>query len=209
MDIPSNRLSTGLRWKDALIKRTFDIIASFTGLLITSPLIIFAWLIASIETKSNGFFVQKRIGRHGKPFYIIKIKTMYPSDEMGSSVTTENDIRITKSGKVFRRTKSDELPQLFNILIGQMSFVGPRPDVPGFADTLSKDEQLILTVRPGITGPATIKYKNEESVLEQQSDPESYNRDIIFPDKVRININYIHHYSFIKDIDYIWRTIFN
>ena len=148
--------------KDKLIKRVFDFSLSLIGLLITWPIILIAWIIASIETKSNGFFLQKRVGENGKLFTIIKIKTMYPNN--GSTVTTANDSRITKSGKFFRKYKIDELPQLINVLKGDMSFVGPRPDVPGYADKLSGDDKVILSLKPGITGPATLKYKNEEEI---------------------------------------------
>lgn len=199
----------GLNPLDSTIKRTFDIILSMVGLILTWWIIIPAWAVATIETRSNGFFVQKRVGRFGKLFSVIKIKTMYPRKLADSSVTTLNDARITRSGYLFRRTKIDELPQLLNVLLGQMSFVGPRPDVPGFADLLQGEDRIILSIRPGITGPATLKYRNEESLLASQPDPESYNRDVIFPDKVRINRAYIRDYSFMKDLGYIWKTIMN
>lgn len=125
-----------------------------------------------------------------------------------TTVTTDTDPRITRLGRFFRKTKLDELPQLIHVLLGQMSFVGPRPDVPGFADNLSGDDRIILSVRPGITGPATLKYRNEESILAGQDDPERYNDEVIFPDKVRLNKEYVENYSFRKDIKYIWQTIF-
>ena len=189
------------------IKRLFDIVFSFLGLLITWPIILIAWIIASIETKSNGFFLQKRVGKNGRLFTIIKIKTMYPNK--GSSVTTANDERITKSGRFFRKYKIDELPQLLNVLKGDMSFVGPRPDVPGYADKLEGEDRIVLTVRPGITGPATLKYKNEEEILAKVDNPEKYNSNVIWPDKVQINKNYIKNYSFWKDLKYIYKTILN
>jgi lipopolysaccharide/colanic/teichoic acid biosynthesis glycosyltransferase len=125
----------------------------------------------------------------------------------GTTVTTAADTRITPLGRIFRRWKLDELPQLFNVLTGQMSLVGPRPDVPGFADRLKGKDRLLLTVRPGITGPATLKYRREEQLLAAVPDPESYNRDVIFPDKVAINVNYVRTWSFRKDLGYIWETI--
>ena len=191
--------------KDRFIKRLFDIVFSFIGLLITWPIILIAWIVASIETKSNGFFLQKRVGKNGKLFTIIKIKTMYPNK--GSSVTTANDKRITKSGRFFRKYKIDELPQLINVLKGDMSFVGPRPDVPGYADKLEGEDRIILSVRPGITGPATLKYKNEEEILAKVDNPEEYNDNVIWPDKVRINKEYIKNWSFKKDLEYIIKTI--
>lgn len=110
-------------------------------------------------------------------------------------------------GRLFRRLKIDELPQLWNVLVGDMSFVGPRPDVPGFADRLEGRERLLLSIRPGITGPATIKYRNEEEILERQSDPETYNREVIWPDKVRINLEYIANWRMADDLKYIWQTV--
>ncbi|MBU2869210.1 sugar transferase [Colwellia sp. E2M01] len=192
---------------DKFIKRIFDIIVSFIGLIITLPVILISWLISAVETSSNGFFIQKRVGKNGKLFNVIKIKTMRKVSGVNTSVTTENDVRITNSGVFFRKTKIDELPQLWNVLIGQMSFVGPRPDVPGYADVLTGKDRLILSIRPGITGPASIKYKDEEALLAKQEHPESYNRNVIWPDKVDMNLSYIKYYSFVKDVNYIWKTI--
>jgi len=191
--------------KDKIIKRIFDFTLALIGLLITWPIILTAWIIASIETKSNGFFLQKRVGENGKLFTIIKIKTMYPN--YGSTVTTANDNRITKSGKIFRKYKIDELPQLINVLKGDMSFVGPRPDVPGYADKLEGEDRIILSIKPGITGPATLKYKNEEEILASVDDPNKYNNEVIWPDKVKINKEYIKNWSLKKDIKYIIKTI--
>jgi lipopolysaccharide/colanic/teichoic acid biosynthesis glycosyltransferase len=191
--------------KDKIIKRIFDFFFALIGLLITWPIILFSWTIASIETKSNGFFLQKRVGKEGKMFTIIKIKTMYLKD--GNTITTANDKRITKSGKIFRKFKIDELPQLINVLKGDMSFVGPRPDVPGYADKLEGEDRIILSIRPGITGPAQLKYKNEEEILANVDNPKKYNDEVIWPDKVKINKEYIKNWSFKKDIEYIIKTI--
>lgn len=199
----------GLRQRDATIKRIFDMTFSFLGLITTGWLIAFAWLIASIETRSNGFFFQQRIGRYGKPFYVIKIKTMYDRAEAGSTITTLHDQRITKSGNFFRRSKIDELPQLINVFLGDMSFVGPRPDVPGYADKLNSEDQVILSLRPGVTGPATLKYRDEETLLASKQDPEKFNKEVIYPDKVKINKDYISNYSFSSDLKYIFNTIFH
>ena len=127
--------------------------------------------------------------------------------ESGTTVTTDNDPRITPLGKLFRKTKIDELPQLLNVLVGDMSLVGPRPDVPGFADKLEGEDRIILSVRPGITGPATLKYRNEEEILAAQEDPERYNLEVIYPDKIKINREYVEHYSFAKDLRYILHTL--
>ena len=124
-----------------------------------------------------------------------------------TTVTSSNDIRITKIGAFFRKTKIDELPQLWNVLLGNMSFVGPRPDVPGYADKLKDEDKIVLSVRPGITGPAQLAYKDEEQILAKQEDPKKYNDEVIWPDKVKINRNYVINYSFFKDIYYIWKTI--
>jgi len=191
--------------KDKLIKRGFDFIFSFIGLLLTFPIILIAWIIASIETKSNGMFSQIRVGENGKLFKIYKIKTM--KNKKGTTITTANDDRITKSGRIFRKYKIDELPQLWNVLIGDMSFVGPRPDVPGYADKLEGDDRIVLSIKPGITGPASLKYKNEEEILAQVENPKEYNDKVIWPDKVKINKEYIKNWSLKKDIEYIIKTV--
>jgi len=187
-------------------KRLFDILLSAIGVILTSPIVLISWLIASFETKSNGMFVQERVGKDGKFFHIYKIKTMKKVSGLDSTITASNDVRITKRGAFFRKTKIDELPQLFNVLIGDMSFVGPRPDVAGYADKLTGDDRIILTIRPGITGPASLAYKNEEDILAKQENPKHYNDTVIWPDKVRINRDYIKNWSLKKDIGYIIKT---
>ncbi|GGC84793.1 glycosyl transferase [Thalassobacillus devorans] len=189
-------------------KRSFDLLVSFIGLFLFGWLILVAYIIAAIETKSSGFFVQKRIGMNGKAFRVIKIKTMKKVPNQNSTVTTSDDVRITKSGKIFRKLKIDELPQLFNVFIGDMSFVGPRPDVEGYADQLQGEDRIVLSIRPGITGPATLYYRNEEEILAAQENPEKYNNEVIYPHKTEMNKSYIYNYSFLKDIYYIFKTIF-
>ncbi|WP_456485640.1 sugar transferase [Hydrogenimonas sp.] len=196
-----------MRRRDRFIKRSFDLGVSSAGLLLLWPLIAAGWIVASIETRSNGFFLQERVGRGGKRFKVLKLKTMKPVDKIDTTVTTAHDARITRSGRFLRKSKIDELPQLWNVLTGDMSLVGPRPDVPGFADRLEGEDRIVLSVRPGITGPATIKYKNEEDILAQQKDPERYNREVIWPDKVRINKAYIRNWRFFKDMKIILQTI--
>ena len=188
-------------------KRVFDIVLSLIGITFTWWIVFFAWVVASIETKSNGLFMQKRVGKDGELFLVFKIKTMKSIAGVDTTVTTSTDNRITKSGMFFRKTKIDELPQLFNVLFGTMSFVGPRPDVVGFADQLQGDDRILLTLLPGITGPASIKYKNEEEVLAKQENPEAYNKEVIWPDKVQINKAYLKEWSLKNDIDYIIKTI--
>ncbi|ADQ13558.1 sugar transferase [Halanaerobium hydrogeniformans] len=195
--------------REKLIKRFFDFIIASIGLIIVLPIILISYLIALIETKESGFFTQKRVGKNGKIFKIIKVKTMKSNTKHNTNVTTKKDPRITNSGKFFRKTKIDELPQLINIVKGEMSFVGPRPDVPEIINTMNKDDKdIILSVRPGITGPASLKYENEEEVLAEKDNPEKYNEEVIFPNKVRLNKEYIRNYSFFKDIYYIFKTIF-
>ena len=189
------------------IKNIFDFILALVGLFFTLWIIIIAWIVASIETRSNGFFLQKRVGKDARLFNVIKIKTMKSVQGIHTSITASNDVRITKSGKFFRDTKIDELPQLWNVLIGDMSFVGPRPDVEGYADKLKGEDRIVLTIRPGITGPATIKYKNEEEILGKEKNPQEYNDTIIWPDKVKINKEYIKNWSLKKDIEYIIQTV--
>ena len=197
----------GLSKKDAAIKRAFDFTFSFLGLMATWWLILIAWILSTWDTKQNGLFLQERVGQHGKVFKVIKIRTMKPVHGVTTTVTQLNDARITPLGAFFRKWKIDELPQLINVLLGQMSFVGPRPDVPGFADQLDGEAREVLSIKPGITGPATLKYRNEEELLSKVNDPDKYNRDVIFPDKVRINLKYIREFSLQKDIQYIWQTI--
>ncbi len=190
------------------LKRAFDVLASALGLALTGWIIILAYIAASIDTKRSGFFTQERIGRGGMPFKVIKIRTMRNLPSINTTVTALNDPRITPLGRFLRKTKIDELPQLINVFLGQMSFVGPRPDVAGFADKLTGEDRIILWIRPGITGPATLKYRGEEELLAGQDNPEKYNDEVIFPDKVRLNREYVVNYSFWKDIKYIYQTIF-
>ena len=189
-------------------KRLFDLILAGVGLICFGWLIMVCWIIAAIETRSNGFFLQQRVGRHGRLFNIIKIKTMEENGSLQrSSVSIKGMSAITKSGEFFRKYKLDELPQLWNVLIGQMSFVGPRPDVPGFADKLSGEAQPILELRPGITGPAALAFRNEEELLATVDNAEEYNIGVIWPEKVRLNLEYYRNHNVLLDLGYIWQTI--
>lgn len=196
-----------MRRREEWAKRLMDLSLAGVGLLVTAPVIAVAWIVATLETGENGFFLQERVGKDGRLFRVVKIRTMREIPGHNSSVTTATDRRITRSGRFFRRYKIDELPQLFNVLKGEMSFVGPRPDVPGFADRLEGEARRLLTLRPGITGPATLKYRNEEELLAKQNDPERFNREVIWPDKVRINLEYMEHWSLKKDLKILWRTL--
>lgn len=190
-----------------VIKRVFDVVLSLIGICFALPIMLMAFIVASIETKSFGLFIQKRVGKDAKLFNVFKIKTMRELKGVDTTITTSNDMRITKSGKFFRDTKIDELPQLFNVLFGSMSFVGPRPDVKGYADKLEGEDRIILSIAPGITGPASLKYKNEEEILAKQENPKEYNDKVIWVDKVKINRDYIENWSFKKDIEYIVKTV--
>jgi len=153
------------------------------------------------------FFTQKRVGRHGKLFTIIKFRTMVLNHN-GGTISVRGDSRITSLGSWLRKYKLDELPELWNVLKGEMSLVGPRPDVPGYADMLIGEDQKILQMRPGITGPASLKYFNEEDILAEQDDPIEYANKIIYPDKIRINLAYQKNRTFWMDIKIIFYTIF-
>lgn len=189
------------------MKRYFDILCSFIGLLILWPVIFFGWLLSTFSLGSNGFFFQKRIGLHGVPFYVVKIKTMTNSDSSFSPITALNTNRITRVGCFLRKYKIDELPQLINVLFGSMSLVGPRPDVPGYADKLDGDDRAVLSIRPGITGLATISFKNEEELLAGIPNPIEFNDKVIYPLKTKLNIYYINHWSLKLDLDLIFQTI--
>ena len=187
-------------------KWCFDRIVALIGLLmLLVPLLVIAFLI-KVDSKGPIFFMQTRIGKDGKPFRICKFRTMTHQSE-GNSVTVAGDLRVTRIGHWLRHSKVDCLTELINVLIGQMSLVGPRPDVPGYADQLQGDDRMILQLRPGITGPASIKYRNEEELLAQQADPKAYNDTVIWPDKVKINLDYLDHWSFFGDIKLIFKTI--
>lgn len=190
---------------DRARKRFFDITVAAVGLVFLWPVIAVTWYMARRDTGASGFFCQRRVGRGGKLFKVIKLRTMRPIE--GTTVTQARDARITLLGAKLRSYKLDELPQLWNVVIGDMSFVGPRPDVPGFMDQLTGPDRKILMLRPGITGPATLKYRNEEELLASVDDPERYNAEVIWPDKVQINLEYLNDWSFRRDIGYIVKTV--
>jgi lipopolysaccharide/colanic/teichoic acid biosynthesis glycosyltransferase len=190
---------------DRISKRTFDLAVSAVGLVLLWPLILGSVLLARADTGASGIFKQQRIGRGGKVFMVYKVRSM--RENSGSSVTVEGDPRVTRVGARLRQYKLDELPQLWNVLVGDMSFVGPRPDVVGFADDLSGESRQILKLRPGITGPATLKYRNEAKILATHPNPDAHNREVIWPDKVAINLEYFENYSFITDVKIIFKTV--
>lgn len=190
-----------------MLKRTFDILLSVSAIFLLFPFFLLVSFIIVIDSGFPIFFLQKRIGRGAKEFNIIKFRTMKTNNE-NITITVSDDSRITRIGKYLRKTKIDELPEILNVLFGQMSFVGPRPDVKGYADKLKGANRKILALRPGITGPASLKYYNEEYILSQKSNPKKYNDEVIFPDKVKINMDYFHNRSFFLDLKIIFATIF-
>ena len=188
-------------------KWIFDRLMSLIGLILLLPvLIVVAFLIHRNMPGGPVIFTQKRVGKDGRLFTMFKFRSM-TVNHGGSSVSVAGESRITPLGAKLRHYKLDELPELWNVFIGDMSFVGPRPDVPGYADNLKGDDRRMLLLRPGITGPASLKYRDEEDLLAKQESPQKYNDEVIFPDKVRINIYYLDHYSFIKDIETIVCTV--
>jgi lipopolysaccharide/colanic/teichoic acid biosynthesis glycosyltransferase len=188
-------------------KAAFDIALAFIGLLACAlPMAVIGILLALLDGYPV-LFRQIRIGRKGKGFQIVKFRTMRCSSKKGSDITVLGDHRITQFGAFLRRFKLDELPQLFNVLRGEMSFVGPRPDVPGYVDQLKGTERAVLALRPGITGLATLVFANEEEILAAVEDPEKYNNDVIFPEKTRINLLYMRDMTLMGDIKLIFRTV--
>ncbi|MCQ2316492.1 MAG: sugar transferase [Bacteroidales bacterium] len=192
-----------------ILKYLFDRIFAAFSLIILSPFFLIIFILHKVKMPEGKFiFRQTRIGMNGKPFRIFKIRTMKENSEEGGSVSVYDDERILPFGKWLRETKVDTIFELINILIGDMSFVGPRPDVPGYADKLEGDDRKILTVRPGITGPASLKYRHEDRILAQQPDPKRYNDEVIYPDKVKINLQYLENWSFFSDVKILWKTFF-
>ncbi len=190
------------------MKFIFDRLVSLFGLVFLSPVLLVVAILIKFKMPGGPvIFTQKRVGRNGKLFTMYKFRSMTVAHS-GSSISVAGESRITPLGAVLRKYKLDELPELWNVFIGDMSFVGPRPDVPGYADKLQGEDRLILKLRPGITGPASLKYANEEEILAQVPDPIRYNDEVIFPDKVKINLDYYYNHTFIGDIKLIFQTVF-
>lgn len=190
-----------------IAKYLFDRIMAFVGLVVLSPILFVVWILIRIKMPDGpAVFTQKRVGKGGRLFTMYKFRSM-SAHHSGSTVSVAGESRITPLGAKLRRYKLDELPELWNVLIGDMSFVGPRPDVPGYADKLEGDDRRVLQLRPGITGPASLKYRDEEVLLAAQANPQEFNDKVIYPDKVRINLYYLDHYSFVADIKMIIATV--
>ena len=213
-----------------ILKLIFDKVVSLVGLIVLSPVLLIVALLIKWKMPGPILFRQQRVGRYGRIFTVYKFRTMTVKAEASvasrnseaTSIASQEQSRITPLGEKLRRYKLDELPELWNVLKGDMSFVGPRPDVPGYADQLQGEDREVLLLRPGITGPASLKYRNEEDILEAVDEAlqkgrsglpigittvQEYNDNVIFPDKVRLNRYYLHHYSFIKDIKMIVCTV--
>lgn len=190
-----------------ILKWIFDRLASTMGLLILWPILLLVAIMIRVKMPGGAvIFKQKRVGQDGKLFTMYKFRSMTVSHS-GSSVSVAGESRITPLGAKLRKYKLDELPELWNVLKGDMSFVGPRPDVPGYADKLEGRDRNILKLKPGITGPASLKYRNEEELLAKIENPQKYNDEVIYPDKIKINLYYLEHYSFLKDIQMIICTV--
>jgi lipopolysaccharide/colanic/teichoic acid biosynthesis glycosyltransferase len=190
-----------------LVKRSFDVVLAATGLVLTGWLLGIIALCACWDTKRSGIFRQQRIGCGGRLFWMYKIRTMRDVAGMVTTITAGDDPRITRLGRVLRRWKIDELPQLFNVVRGDMSLVGPRPEVPEYLDRIRREAPLVLSVLPGITGPASIKYRHEERLLAARANPAAFNDEVLLPDKLRINEAYVRDYSFRSDLTCLWQTI--
>ena len=189
------------------VKRFFDIFASGLGLLILSPLFIVVAIWIKFDSKGPVFYKQLRVGRHNKDFYIYKFRSMRVGADSGSLVTIgERDPRVTRSGYFIRKYKIDELPQLFNVLIGDMSLVGPRPEVRHYVDYWTEAQMRVLDVRPGITDPASIKYRNENELMEKAENPEEYYINVIMQEKIKLYLEYVDNASFWYDIKLIFKT---
>lgn len=213
-----------------MLKIVFDKVVSLVGLIVLCPVLLIVALLIKWKMPGPILFCQQRVGRYGEIFTVYKFRTMTVKAEASvasrnseaTSIASQEQSRITPLGEKLRRYKLDELPELWNVLKGDMSFVGPRPDVPGYADQLQGEDREVLLLRPGITGPASLKYRNEEDILEAVDEAlqkgrgglpigittvQEYNDNVIYPDKVRLNRYYLHHYSFIKDIKMIVCTV--
>ena len=190
------------------MKRLFDIVCSFFGLVILSPLFIFLSLWVGLSSRGGVFYKQRRVGLNGRDFTLYKFRSMaVGSDKKGLLTVGGKDSRVTKAGYFIRKYKLDELPQLFNVLKGDMSFVGPRPEVRKYVDMYSEEQKRVLSVRPGITDIASMKYRNENDILAKAENPEQYYIDVIMPDKLALNLEYIDTRNFFRDIKLIFRTI--
>ena len=191
-----------------LIKRFFDVLSAMMVMLILSPFLLLISLIIVLDSRGGAFYRQERIGLNQKPFYLIKFRSMRPESDLGSKITIGKDPRITKIGAFIRKYKIDELPQLFNIVKGEMSVVGPRPEVKQYVDLYSDEQLKVLSVKPGLTDFASIKYFKEQEILGQSDDPQSMYVNEIMPAKLTLNLAYVKEMSFSTDLIIILKTVF-
>jgi len=192
-----------------IIKRIFDFCTSFIGLVLLSPILVIIAVLIKLDSPGQVFFKQKRVGLKGKDFLIYKFRTMIvDAEKYGKQITVGGDSRITKVGAFIRKYKIDELPQLINVVKGEMSLVGPRPEVPRYVELYTEEQRRVLDVRPGITDIASIKYMDENDLLASAENPEEYYINVIMPDKLRLNLEYIRNSNLINDIKTIFKTIF-
>ena len=191
-----------------MAKRIFDVLMSSVGLLLLSPLFLIISIAVILESKGGIFYKQERIGKNGKPFKLLKFRSMYVgADKKGLLTVSGRDPRITRVGYFIRKTKIDELPQLINVLKGDMSLVGPRPEVAKYVNLYNDEQKQILSVRPGITDPASITFRNENDLLAQAENPEKFYIESVMPEKIRISLDYIKKRNFFTDIGIIFKTI--
>ena len=192
-----------------MVKRCFDILISVLGLIVLSPLFIIILLLIRLESKGNPLFKQLRVGKNRKPFYMYKFRSMSENAEKSGFITVgNNDNRITGMGHILRKYKLDELPQLINVLTGEMSLVGPRPEVQKYVDIYTSEQLNVLSVKPGITDYASIEYSNESELLAATSNPEQLYTQEILPAKLTLNLKYIQEQSFFTDFKIILKTVF-
>jgi lipopolysaccharide/colanic/teichoic acid biosynthesis glycosyltransferase len=188
-------------------KRVFDSLVAVAGLLLLSPVFVAIALLVKLSSLGPVFYLQERVGRGGKIFRIVKVRSMVvDADQRGLAITAAGDPRITAVGRILRRFKLDELPQLWNVLKGDMSLVGPRPEVPRYVESYSDAQRQVLSVRPGLTDPASILYRHEEELLGNHSDPDGYYREVVLPHKLMLNLEYLRRMSFSYDLSLIMRT---
>jgi lipopolysaccharide/colanic/teichoic acid biosynthesis glycosyltransferase len=191
------------------MKRLFDILFSFIGLLLLQPLFVVVAIMIKVDSTGPVFFKQGRVGKNFRRFIIYKFRTMVvDAEKQGLRITSGGDCRITKVGRILRKFKIDELPQLYNVLKGDMSFVGPRPEVIRYVEWYKEDYERILSVRPGITDISSMTYRNEESILQGVDDPERYYVHVLLPEKMRLAREYIQKVSFFYDVKLIFKTLY-
>ena len=188
------------------LKRFMDVAIAFVGIVVLSPILLAIALVLKCTGHAPVLFRQDRVGRNARIFKVLKFRTMHPVSSRLGTVTVKDDPRVTRIGSALRACKLDELPQLWNVLTGEMSLVGPRPDVPGYADKLEGESRKILGLRPGITGPATLYYRNEEELLAAAPEPTEYNDTVIYPKKVQLNLQYLEEWSPWRDLAFILVT---